>query len=58
MTGSLLVPMLRCIRELHNREHDRNLEESADHGGEGRTGVQAEQADGGCNGEFKSWTPL
>jgi len=43
----------RSIGKSHEREHDRHLDQNADHGGQRRAGVQAEQADGNSDGQFE-----
>ena len=48
-----LVPAARRLHQIDHRQHHRHLDQHADHGGQRRAGVEAEQADGGGDREFE-----
>ena len=47
------VPGLAAVDDGDHRQHDRDLHQHADHGGQCRAGIEAEQADGRGHGQLE-----
>ena len=48
-----LVPAARVVYDLHNRQHHRNLNEDTHDSGQRRSGIEAEEANGGGDGKLE-----